>query len=671
MTTTTVTTPRAPAARHPRRAPACIAARAGAAALIAGALLAAPLHAGWRPVGPFGGTITALAVDPARPSTILAGTPATGLFRSDDRGLTWEPVAGHPQEPVTQIAFDRLHPGRVYVGIGESVLRSFDHGRSWSETLIPDDDDASAISALAVDSQGGSFVYVSAGELFRSADRGQHWKSLGSASPAQYAAASLAVDSTSSALYSLSYDGIFRSRDGGATFQLLASLGPIGMQLGVLALAPSNPAVIYAGGDQGLFRSTDRGAHWQEIDAGLSSQSVTAVAVHPAHPATLYAAVQAVDADAGSAGGLFESVDGGAHWTALGAGLPAGDVLAVAIDPAAPSRVYAGRRQDGVFSSADAGAHWSWANAGLRTFRIENLAADSERPGTVYARSPETGLHKSSDAGLTWQLVNARVANIFSGFGGAAVALDPQRTATVYASFSGRLERSDDGGQSWTRIDTGVFDDFSQGTLALDPHEPTTLYAGGDTTFSKSTDRGDTWSAPRPFSATCSVQPETLVVSPAPPFEVFASGDGSGLPCTDTFDSGLQVSGDGGASWVRIGPFMRRVVPDPTSPNVVYALDFLSRLLKSTDGGWHFATPGGALQYRFSVLVIDPVNPSRLYAGLVGVDVGQVLTSADGGVTWQQLGGDIDGPPLALAVDPNVPGRLWAGTERSVFVFDP
>lgn len=124
-------------------------------------------------------------------------------------------------------------------------------------------------------------------------------------------------------------------------------------------------------------------------------------------------------------------------------------------------------------------------------------------------------------------------------------------------------------------------------------------------------------------------------------------------------------------------PAMRHPCRFPAciAADVVYVLDFFYHLLKSTNGGWIFAPPGDVLRKLYP-LVIDPVIPSRLYAGVVEVvaglvEVGGVVTSADGGVTWQQLGGDIDGLPLALAIDPNVPGRLWAGTDRSVFVFDP
>src|SRR5258708_12397636 len=108
MTSTTLTTLPAPASRHLRRTPAWLAAHAGAGALIAGALLTAPLHAGWRPVGPYGGTITVLAVDPSRPSTILPGTPADGPFRRDDPGVTWDPAPHRP--PASRTPLPLTHP---------------------------------------------------------------------------------------------------------------------------------------------------------------------------------------------------------------------------------------------------------------------------------------------------------------------------------------------------------------------------------------------------------------------------------------------------------------------------------------------------------------------------------------------------------------------------------
>jgi photosystem II stability/assembly factor-like uncharacterized protein len=629
-------------------------------ALVAGALLTPPLHAGWRSVGPYGGTVTVVAVDPTRPSTILAGTNQ-GLFRSDDRGASWEFTAGDIFSTVGPIAFDRLHPGRVYVAINASVLSSRDHGRTWHSVPLPSDDEDVTVTALVVGPNGN--VYASAGALFRSADRGRTWVSLGAAVPAQSFSTFLAFDFTSAALYSVSAQldggGVYRSRDGGVTFK---PIGLQGVSLSFVAVAPGPTNVLYAGGSPqfaggqgGLFRSTDGGAHWREIDAGLPSQFVTSVAVHPTKPATLYAGLQAdPDVDV-SSGGLFESVDGGSHWVARRTGLPADDVLSVALDPTFPSHVYSGLGNDGVFRSADAGGHWSWANTGLALSTIDNLVIDPERPDTVYARTLDKGLYKSTNAGRSWQLVNDRVAGGTS-FAVSSVLLDPRHTATVYASVEGRVERSDDGGQSWRRLDNGERRKFG-GPLALDPHDPSTLYVGGVVGVSKSTDGGDTWSdpvAPQPLAT-----PFLLAVSPLPPYTVYLSA----VDATELFEST-----DAGASWVPIGPFFRQLVPDPASANVLYGLDYFWHLLKSTDGGLSFAgTPAGDLL--FGTLVRDPVTPSRLYAVLLSE--GKIIASDDDFATSQQIGADIIGQPFALAIDPDVPGRLWAGSQYGVFVFDP
>jgi photosystem II stability/assembly factor-like uncharacterized protein len=619
-------------------------------------LAALPLQAGWRPVGPFGGSVTTLAIDPFQTSIVLAGTPLAGLFRSTDRGATWAPLSMAPQVPAGPIVFDRKHPGRVYAGVGPSLLSSADDGRSWSGVGLGSEE--SYVSALAID--GGGVVYASAGALFRSADRGQRWQRIGADSAAERAAAALAIDPASSTLFAVAFDGVYRSRDHGVTW---VRLGLAGIALRALALAPSNPAVLYVGGDNGLYRSTDGGAHWRSIVAGLPGQSVTAIAVHASQPSHLYVALHAYTA--GEAGGLFQSLDGGSHWTPLNTGLPAGDVLAVATDSARPERVYAGLPKDGVFRSLDAGRHWSSASQGLRVLEVAHVAPDPERPGTVYAGPANFGLYQTTDAGLSWRNINSR----FHGpWAGATVAVDPQETSTVYTSIPSRLERSDDSGVHWRRLDRGV--PFSYGSFALDPRTPSTLYALGDSTISKSLDRGETWAAPVALLPACPITPYGIAVSPVAG-EIYVWGSiADPFHCTSNVPVGLLKSADGGASWTSIGPSMRLVVPDPVTAGMVYVIDSSFHLQKSTDGAASFAPPGDfAKTHLLYGLAIDPADPNRLYAGLVGE--GKVVTSADGGATWQQLGDAIDGDVLDLAVDSAVPGRLWAGTDHSVFVFEP
>ncbi|HTQ79800.1 MAG TPA: hypothetical protein VMM92_07375 [Thermoanaerobaculia bacterium] len=633
------------------------------AGLLLLSLSASLFAAGWQPVGPYGGTVGTLAVDPSR-STVLAGTPLAGLFRSEDRGATWAPTFMAPQVQVGPIAFDRRHPGRFYAAVGATVLLSSDYGRTWSTAGL--ETSGVAVTALAVDPSGGSVVYASADALFRSTDRGRSWQQIGAEVSAQRASAALAVDPASSSLYSVAYDGIYRSRDGGVTWRLL---GLSGINLRLLALAPSNPAVLYTGGDNGLYRSTDGGAHWR-LAAGLPSQSVTGITVHPSEPSHLYVALRAYTT--GEKGGLFQSLDGGGHWSQLSNGLPAGDMLSVALDPVHPERIYVGRSQEGVYRSLDSGRHWSWANQGLRALVVAHVVPDPQRSSTVWAGPADFGLYQTTDTGHTWRNINNRVHGPWAG---ASVAVDPLAPSTVYTSIPGRLERSDDDGQSWRRVDRALRGPrglFSSGLFALDPRTPSTLYAVGNSTISKSEDGGETWAAPVELSPACPLTPYVLAVSPAAPNEIYVSGlvaDPS--HCVSDAPVGLVKSVDGGATWTRIGSgFLRAVAPDPADPSVVYALDSTSHLVKSTDGGASFAPPGELARTQlWSALEVDPRHAGEVYAAVLGA--GQILLSVDGGVSWQHLGGLVDGNVLDLAADPTVSGRLWAGTDHSVFVFNP
>jgi photosystem II stability/assembly factor-like uncharacterized protein len=613
-----------------------------------------PLHADWRAVGPFGGPVTTLAVDPFRPETVLAGTPRDGLFRSANRGARWEQVAGI-DEHVGPIVLDPGRPGTVYAGLGIYLIKSVDGGRTWAfvSSLPTLHDDG--ITALAIDSRRRTTLYatlVSSG-LFKSTNGGRSWTGVHRGVATQFVT-SLAVDPTTSALYSTTvFAGVHRSTDGGLTWR---RLGLDKTHLSFIAVAPSDPAVLYAGGTDGLFRSTDRGAHWVAVHGSLPSQAVTAIAIHPRRASTVYASVRAFLV--GQRGGLFRTRDGGAHWQELRGGLPGGDALAVALDPTAPSRIYAGLAADGIWTSADGGGTFSPANRGLQTADVLHLAADRERPGTVFGLS-EVGLLKTLDAGQSWRIVNPRV---FGGWITASVVLDPQSTATVYGSIPGRLERSDDGGRTWRRVEGDLAPHGFTGLVAVDPEASSRIYAATNAGLHRSDDRGETWSAPVDVAPDCELTPYALAVSPAAPSEIYFSGL-SGGNCPKPLD-GFFKSTDGGATWSQIGDFVRPIVLHPTDPDAVFALDYFSNLIKSIDGGAHFVPARPSLI--FFALAIDPAVPGRLYAG----DFDQVYVSEDAGESWEPLGSAVGATVLDLAVDPHLPGRLWAATARGVFVLE-
>src|SRR5215510_4571146 len=149
------------------------------------------------------------------------------------------------------------------------------------------------------------------------------------------------------------------------------SLGPEGGEVDTLALHPTNPQILYAGGLAGIRKSTDGGASWSNADAGIAGDTwVLGLIIDPANPSTLYAGTD----------GVFKSTDAGATWTHLTNGIPpsiniVGAKDPMAIDPSNPSTVYVvGGNGEGVYKSTNAGA--SWTRIAGNAFDIGTVAVD-------------------------------------------------------------------------------------------------------------------------------------------------------------------------------------------------------------------------------------------------------------------------------------------------------
>ncbi len=624
----------------------------------------------WRPVGPYGGTVTALAVDPSNPASVLAGTQSNGIFHSSNGGATWD-RSGPSNTFTLKIVFDPRHRGTAYAGIGNDLVKTADGGQSWTSAArgLPTGEDF-YVFEIAVDPRQASTVYaVTSAGLYKTADAAAHWFHVASRFPrggeraidsVSSPGGGLAIDPVTATLYLCTDGGLLRSVDGGLRWK---SFGPAGVGMTTLALDPGNPDVLYAGGDNGLFRSTDHGGSWRRIGKTLPGLEVTALAVHSGRPSTLVAVFRSSN---DHPGGLYRSLDGGSHWEAPPLGLPAGDVLAMAIDSATPPRVYAGVPVLGVYASADAGGHFAAADVGLRAIEVSSVAVDPERPGTAYTAPTEQGVWKTADAGASWQIVDPRMTDIGQLGSSATIALDPQRPATVYAGVPGRLERSDDGGRTWRLIDLGLRRFFPTGALAVDPVDPANLYMATQLAgIFKSTDGGGHWQAPAPLPY-CSEGPVpfSLAVSPTAPSEVYV-----GTAACSALGSDLFKSTDGGSTWIHLDLSLNLLAfaLDPTDSRVLYLVDFDSHLVRSTDGGSTFqplTQPPGA---ELTAVGVAPSDSRRLYLGAVGA----AYSSPDAGATWQQVGGGFDGTVAGLAVDPSTPGRLWVATDNGVFVFDP
>ncbi|HEX9941850.1 MAG TPA: hypothetical protein VGG03_07530, partial [Thermoanaerobaculia bacterium] len=305
-------------------------------------LTCTPALAGtWAPLGPFGGTVTALAVDPVNAQVVYAGTFGGGLFKSLDAGETWMPasrgLAGASVELVASLAIDPARPATLYAGTLLGVYKSTDGGASWLPSLpltFPDE-----FGALAIDPRTPSTLFAgNRSGIYKSTDSGDTWVLKNTGLPlSEPSVSALMVDPTQPGLVyaGIGIDGLYRSLDGGETW----SLAREGIVSALAASAQTD--TIYAGTYKGVFKSKDHGESWRSTGR-LPKQSVTALIIDPQSASTLFAAVFGF--------GVFRSTDGGASWAPASRGLTNSTVLALA---AGGDALYAGtegqQRLGGVF----------------------------------------------------------------------------------------------------------------------------------------------------------------------------------------------------------------------------------------------------------------------------------------------------------------------------------
>jgi hypothetical protein len=267
-----------------------------------------------------------------------------------------------------------------------------------------------------------------------------------------------------------------------------------------------------------------------------------------------------------------------------------------------------------------------WLSQGPKGGNVYCLVADPSHPATLYAGTA-AGVYKSSDGGVSWA---------FSGTGMPtarvqAIAIDPKTTTTLYAGTvtpngvpSLGIFKSTDSGQTWTASNAGLIDPTSGSApvdiaaVAIDPKNSQSLIAG--TRFSeifKSTDGGASWSPKTNGGFDLGLQVTSVAFDPSNSANVWAASN-----------QGLVHSTDAGENWVFFGDAgiaLYAIVIDPTNPSIMYAGDNTGfGIVKSTNAGnnWVQAINGlpvnhdaaGNFYPLITTLSFDPTNHQKLYA---------------------------------------------------------
>ena len=513
--------------------------------------------------------------------------------------------------------------------------------------------------------------------------------------------------------------GIWKSTNGGETWTPLFDGQPIA-SIGALAVAPSDPDIIYAGTGEadwrsdltygtGVYKSTDGGKSWTNI--GLrDSRHIERIVVDPHNPSIVLVAAMGHAYGPNPERGVFRSVDGGANWSKTLFRDENSGAIDIAPDPDNPSTVFAAlwnahrtpwsayppvNGSGAIYKSTDGGANWKpvtggglpegdWGRVGLAVAR----GTHGQR---VYALidTRQGGLFRSDDGGQSWTLVGTdqRVRGRLWYFG--EVVVDPKNPDTVYLP-NVSIYRSTDGGKTFTAIKGAPGgDDYH--ALWIDPADPQRLFFGSDQGVGVSVDGGQSWTS---WYNQPTAQLYHVSVDNQFPYRVYGAQQDSGTVSTASrSDTGSITFRD----WYSVGAGESGyIAPDPSDPNIVYGGDTyggLHRFDRRTGHSQNISPVAvgnfgdiSHAELRFtwtSPLVFSPQDPRTLYFGSQ-----YVLRSANRGMSWEKISPDLtgtqsgapqEGPATVdnakargygvvytIAPSPVAAGEIWAGTDTGL-----
>ncbi len=469
--------------------------------------------------------------------------------------------------------------------------------------------------------------------------------------------------------------GVWKSTNAGRTWNPIFD-GENVASIGAIAVAPSNPQMIYVGtgeadmrdsiqfGD-GMYKTADGGKTWTHIGLEATRQ-IGRVIVNPRDPNTVFVAALGHVYGPHADRGVYRSTDGGATWQKI---LYKGDsvgAIDVAFDPSNPQTIYAAmwavRRPpwfiyapangqgSGLFKSIDGGKTWNQLSKGLPTEGLGRMgiAISAANPKRIYivADAKEGGLFRSDDAGATFTKVSADNRIWTRGWYFEKIAADPKNADVVYIPNTG-VYKSTDGGKTWgapLKASPGG-DDYHM--VWVSPDDSMRMIVGGDQGTVVSVDGGQTFSSwyNQPTAQLYHVAPDYRF-----PYWLTAAQQDSGAVGTPERThhgvismhewSGLCAGGESGYT-----------APDPLHPEILFGgtvekCNVVTGATKNVSP----ETPQQGVAYRHDwtqPLVFSQADRRALYFANQFV-----YKTLDGGDTWTKISGDLTRP------DPGVPPNL-------------
>jgi photosystem II stability/assembly factor-like uncharacterized protein len=512
--------------------------------------------------------------------------------------------------------------------------------------------------------------------------------------------------------------GVWKTTDSGRTWNPIFDAAPT-QSIGAIAVAPSDPSIIYVASGEGLmrpdlsvgdgiYRSSDSGATWTHL-ALKDAQQIPDLAVDPHDANRLYAAVLGHPFGASSQRGVYRSTDGGKNFTRI---LYVNDDTGasfVRIDPKDSQVLYAGMwnvragpwednnvfggTQGGLFKSTDGGEHWRRLNNGLPEdlSQLDVVIAPSN-PSRLYATIATTedgaydsaaglGVFRSDDAGEHWYRVTTdpRPALRIGGGDLALLKVDPHNPDVLY-SATVVMQKSTDGGVHWTSLRGSPGGDDYQ-NLWISPDDSQRIALVSDQGGVITVNGGATWSS---WLNQPTAQLYHIGVSNTYPYRLCSGQQESGSVCISSRGNDGEITL---REWHPVGVIeYGYAVPDPLDPDLIFGSgrNVVTKTHLST-GQVQDVTPipirGADTRFdRTEPLFFDPKDPHRMY-----YTANRVYESTDRGQSWRVISPDLTrenpgvpssvgamrspkaekqrGAIYAASASPLQEGLLWAGTD--------
>ena len=593
-------------------------------------------------------------------SVFPGGVPAAEPEKFND----WE-IVGPSGGDVRVVAIDPKDKNRLYIStLDGQIFTSGDAAKSWS-LLVNLNQPQLILDNLFVDSRDSKIIYTSGhrhkapGGFFRTTDGGVTWKeskelkgeAIQSMTQSTFDPNVITVGTT---------NGVWISKNSGADWEKIDSK-TMPVNVDSLAIDPRNGSTIYAGTWWRAYKSTDSGKNWRLIKDGMIDDSdVFAVDIDPRNSDHIIAS---------ACSGIYESVNAGEKWAKI-QGIPSQSrrTRDIMQHPTIAGTIYAATTE-GFWMSTNGGK--TWALTTRRDLEINSIAVHPDEPNRVFIGTNNYGVMVSNDGGRNFAPTNDNFSSRFA----SSIVADVQTPDRLYATTQntatggGFFFISSDRGKTWLpskNLDVNRVVPFA--TLQ-DKTDPNLMYLGTNVGIFRSTDRGINWTQlipPKPV-----VKPTKRPASRLAAKNRLAAKKLVKPPTAVTAKNPLPNADTATATTAKLIPVMTGKVKV-----LAFTTDGKNGIFAGTDQGlfrsydvnkgWERLSFDASMNDNIFAVHSTSQRPGTIW---VGTATSGVVVSRDDGQTWQKAGGAVDNIPISsITSDPKRPDYIYVGSSQTFYL---